>query len=80
MTFVSQENIQANEKLNGASSAAELLLQRLERRHDWLKDLIKALLNRDIGLVDFGEKIEQKYGELGVMCPPRCTLYSPILF
>lgn len=80
MTFVSQEKIQANEKLNGASSAAELLLQRLERRHDWLKDLIKALLNPDIGLVDFGEKIEQKYGELVVMCPPRCTLYSPILF
>lgn len=49
---------------NGPSSAAEILLQRLERRQDWLRELIKALLNPDIGLVDFGEKIEKKYGEL----------------
>ena len=56
LTKLDIEKIQANETQNGPSSAAEILLQRLERRQDWLRELIKALLNPDIGLVDFGEK------------------------
>jgi hypothetical protein len=47
-----------------------------------LRELIKALLNPDIGLVDFGENIEKKYGEFIFkrLCVHQHALGNPILF
>lgn len=34
------------------------LITILQRRSDWISDLIKALKNPSVGLVDFGEKLD----------------------
>ena len=55
-----KEKIEAVESRNGPQKAAKELLHRLQRRADWLPDLITALLSPEIGLEDFGKKIESK--------------------
>lgn len=55
-----QENVEAAERQFGATSAAETLLDRLVRRSNWLHDLQRVLLIQDIGLLDFGERLEER--------------------
>ncbi|XP_071152986.1 uncharacterized protein [Mytilus edulis] len=60
------EKVQAVEKQDGITTAAEILLQRLVRRPDWLHDLQRVLLIKDVGLLDFGEKLEEKCRQFNV--------------
>ncbi|XP_063420481.1 uncharacterized protein LOC134705691 [Mytilus trossulus] len=66
MTDQDTEEVQAVEKQRGPIHAAEILLQRLVRRPDWLFHLIRVLLIPDVGLLDFGEKLERKCSQLSV--------------
>ncbi|CAC5379716.1 unnamed protein product [Mytilus coruscus] len=61
---VTWEEVKSAEKQNGHIYAAEILLQRLIRRPEWLHQLTNVLLNQDVGLLDFGIRLEQKCRQL----------------
>ncbi|OPL21238.1 hypothetical protein AM593_09540, partial [Mytilus galloprovincialis] len=53
------QEVRAEERNHGAIYAAGFLLEKLVTRYNWLNDLKRVFLNEEIGLIDFGKRLEE---------------------